>query len=216
MTETTTWQNRITGYKQVPVNQLLANPDNARRHPAIQREALRGSLDTLGWIAPVIVNTNTGYLLDGHARVEELLTKDDNALIPVIEVALSEAEEKQFLASFDWITGLATYDRDSLDNLLQQVNTDNASVQAMLAEMAASQGLYESFNPMDEWTGMPEFENETINAYHSIKVHFNNAEDLQAFAELVQQTVTDKTTYIYYPKQQKEDLKQYTVFADES
>jgi DNA modification methylase len=142
MTQDNQWQNRIIGYKQIPVNQLLANPLNARQHPGVQRDALRGSLDSLGFVSPVIVNTRTNYLLDGHARVEEVLSKDENALIPVIEVDLSEDEERLFLASFDWITTLATYDRDSLDSLLQSVNTDNAALQTMLAGMAESQGLY--------------------------------------------------------------------------
>lgn len=144
----TTWQNRITGYKQVPVHELLANPDNARRHPPAQRDALRGSLDTLGWVAPILVNVRSQMVIDGHARIEEALSRDETALIPVIEVDLSEDEEKLFLASFDWITTLATYDRDSLDTLLQSVNTDNAALQTMLAGMAEAQGLYsEPFIP---------------------------------------------------------------------
>jgi hypothetical protein len=209
------WSNRITAYKQVPVNQLLANPLNARQHPPRQREALRGSLATLGWVAPVIVNTRTGYMLDGHARAEELLTRDENALIPVIEVDLSEDEERLFLASYDWITSLATYDRASLDALLQEVNTDNGNLQTMLAEMASSQGLYDSFNPMDEWDGMPEFEQETNYGFHSIRVHFETETDLQVFAQLVQQNITDKTTYIYYPQQVKRNPSEI-VIADES
>jgi hypothetical protein len=81
-------------------------------------------------------------LIDGHARVEEMLTKNENALIPVMEVDLSEDEERLFLASFDWITSLATYDRDVLDSLLQEVQTDDNRLHAMLAEMASSHGLY--------------------------------------------------------------------------
>lgn len=130
------WQNRIVGYKEVPASELLANPMNARRHPAAQREALRGSLDTLGWVAPILVNVNTNMLIDGHARVEEMLTKDENALVPVIEVNISEDEEKLFLASFDWITQLAIYDMDSLGTLLHEVQTDDTRLQAMLNEMA--------------------------------------------------------------------------------
>lgn len=208
------WQNRIIGYKQIPVSDLLANPLNARRHPPAQRDALRGSLDALGWVAPVITNKD-GYLLDGHARVEELLTRDENALIPVIEVDLTEDEASLFLASFDWITSLATYDRDSLDSLLQAVNTDNEALQTMLAEQAKSFGLYDSFNPMDEWVGMPEFEHNDISAPYSITVNFFTLDGIQEFAALVGQTVTEKTRYINFPFIPNENLKQYTVTTDE-
>lgn len=138
----TNWQNRLSKTVElIPAHQLLAHPDNARRHPAPQREALRGSLDTLGWAAPILVSKHSQFLLDGHARVEEALTRDENTLIPVIEVDLTEAEEKLFLASFDYITYLATYDRDQLDTLLRSVNTDNEALQTMLAGMAEAQGI---------------------------------------------------------------------------
>ncbi|MFN3691225.1 MAG: ParB N-terminal domain-containing protein, partial [Fimbriimonadales bacterium] len=62
-----TWPNRITRYAEVPVSNLTANPRNPRRHPSRQLEALRASLRSLGFVAPVIVNERTGYLIDGHA-----------------------------------------------------------------------------------------------------------------------------------------------------
>lgn len=147
----TEWKNRLsTEIKLIPACDLLANPDNARRHPVRQREALRGSLDTLGWVAPVMQNRRTGYLIDGHARVEEALSKDENALIPVIEVDLEEHEEKLFLASFDYITYMAEYDRESLDALLQDVKTDDTRLQAMLSELATNQGITPpDFMPID-------------------------------------------------------------------
>lgn len=138
------WQDRIIGFNRIPASDFLANPQNPRRHPGRQRDALRGSLDTLGWVAPVLVNKRTGFMLDGHARIEEALSKDENALIPVIEVDLEEHEEKLFLASFDYITYMAEYDRDSLDSLLQDVQTDDTRLQAMLSELAETQGIIPS------------------------------------------------------------------------
>jgi hypothetical protein len=138
----TEWQNRIVGYTQIAANQLLANPDNPRRHPASQREALRGSLDTLGIVDAVLLNTRTGYLIDGHARVEEALTKDEAMLLPVLEVDISEEEEKIFLASFDWITTLAQYERDSLASLLHDVQPNDTRLQAMLSELASENQLF--------------------------------------------------------------------------
>lgn len=149
---TENWQNRITGYELVPAHQLQAHPLNARRHPARQREALRGSLDTLGYIAPVIINATTGYCIDGHARIEEALTQDDTQSIPVIYVELNEAEEAQALASYDFITYLAEYDKDNLSALLADVQTDDERVMATMAELSDVQGLYipDDFPEYDE------------------------------------------------------------------
>lgn len=211
------WLNRLSKeIKLVPANELLANPANARRHPARQREALRGSLDTLGWVAPVFLSKQSQYLLDGHARVEEALSKDENTLIPVIEVDLESHEESLFLASFDYITYMAEYDRESLDSLLKDVNTDDTRLQAMLSELAVSHGLVEGDNPYDEWRGMPEFEQESINTFHDLIVHFNSLEDLQAFAKLLGQTVTENTRAIYYPKLEIDPFNKVNRVIDES
>jgi len=64
------WSNRIVGEGQESPEQLLANPENYRRHPKEQIEALEGVLDEVGWVQRIIVNKATGHLIDGHARVE--------------------------------------------------------------------------------------------------------------------------------------------------
>lgn len=132
----TDWQNRIVGYTTKRADQLTGNPRNPRRHPQKQRNAVKGSLDTLGWIAPVLENVRTGYLIDGHERVMQALGMGDDTLVPVVQIDLDEAEEAQALATFDYITYMAEYDRDSLDSLLRDVSSDNNSVQELLADLA--------------------------------------------------------------------------------
>lgn len=51
-----------------------------------------------------------------------------------------------------------------------------------------------------EWQGMPEFVQEDLAPKKSLLVHFANFEDMQAFAKLVGQTVTERTKSIWYPK----------------
>jgi hypothetical protein len=54
-------------------------------------------------------------------------------------------------------------------------------------------------NAEDHWIGMPEFRDGEITAYHSVIVHFQTPEALLAFEKLLQQTITSKTKYIWYP-----------------
>jgi hypothetical protein len=212
----TDWPNRIVRYGTMPADQFLANPANPRRHPNAQREALRGSFDALGIIAPVLINSRTGFMIDGHARIEECLTKDDQMLVPFIEVDLSEDEEALALASFDWITQMATYDRDALDGLLRDVSTDNAALQLMLSDLAESQGVIGAIDPRDEWMGMPEFEQESLKHFHEIRIVFLKEADMSAFSALVGQTITEKTTSIFYPKKPKREIGVYQEGDDES
>lgn len=135
------WQDRIVGFERVPAEDLLANPSNARKHPVKQREALRGSLDTLGWASACLVNKTTQFVIDGHARIEEALTRNPEMLIPVLYVELSPEEEAQFLLTFDYITYMAEYDRDMVQSLMQEMNSDNEAIQQLVADMAQEQGI---------------------------------------------------------------------------
>lgn len=154
---TDTWQNRIVGYKVKRADELTIHPDNARKHPQYQRDAVEASLDTLGWIAPVIENVRSGYVVDGNERSWQALGRGDDTQIPVIEVDLSPEEESQALATFDFITYLAQYDKDGLKNLLSQFNSDNAVIQQLAASMSDDnlQALINSVSgqvqPLDTW-----------------------------------------------------------------
>lgn len=130
-----TWRNRILGYDTKPVSQFTANPLNFRRHPNIQREALRDLLGEVGWVGAVIENSVTGNLIDGHARIEEALSRDDETPIPYLKVELSEEEEKLVLASFDPLSAMAQHDSEALALLLNGIQQRGNAVDVLLDEL---------------------------------------------------------------------------------
>lgn len=216
MVKATSWKNRIVGEGVQVASQFIANPANWRVHPQAQRDAMRGVLNEIGWVQRVIVNRRTGYLIDGHERVWQALQNGD-AEVPFVEVDLSPEEEAYVLATFDPIGAMAQANKEQLGALLAEVQTGEAGVQAMLAEVEAKAGLIPPNDPMAEWQGMPEFEqNDIFGAVASIKVHFATYEDMAAFAKLVGQNINAKTKFIWYPKQEPADLTRYQVQDDES
>jgi hypothetical protein len=72
----------------------------------------------------------------------------------------------------------------------------------LIAAVQPDSGL----NPAQEWTGMPEFVQEDKTAWKSIIVHFDSLDNMNDFAELVEQTLTEKTKSIWYPKKEREEL----------
>lgn len=124
-------RSRIVGHGEEPPDQLLANPLNFRRHPGHQMDALRGSMKELGWVKTVLVNRRTGYVLDGHARVEEAI-RQRLKTVPITYVDLSPEEERLALAVLDPITEIAIRDQDALAALLADVTTTDAGLQAFL------------------------------------------------------------------------------------
>ena len=114
------WQNRIIGVGEVDPETLLANPHNWRIHPKKQKESLHAVLGDIGWGSGIIVNQRTGFVVDGHLRVS-LALQEEEELIPVQFVDLSEEEEKTILATLDPIGALAVVDKEKLTALLLQM-----------------------------------------------------------------------------------------------
>lgn len=177
------WQNRIVGEGEESPDQLLANPANWRRHPAEQREALRGILREVGWVQRIVVNKRSGFVIDGHARIEEAISNGESK-VPVVYVDLSPAEESLVLAVLDPIGAMATRDQEALDALLDEAKSREPGLQALLDQLAGLEPEAGTPPPTDELR---------------VTVKFRNTADLADFAELIGQRVTTQTRAIWFP-----------------
>lgn len=126
------WQNRIVGYRVVKARGLTPNDKNWRKHPKRQKDALEDVLNRMGWIAPVIYNTRTGRLIDGHLRQ----SLDPNADVPVVDVDLSEDEERLALATFDPLAMMAETEREALEGLLTALKSEDETLAGLLEQVA--------------------------------------------------------------------------------
>jgi hypothetical protein len=123
----TTWRNRITGSGTLKVAEAKPHELNFRLHPAAQSQALAASLDNVGWVQQVVINSVTGNLLDGHLRVELARQRGESEL-PCLFVELSADEERLVLASLDPITAMASADRTKLQELLTSIQSEDEQV----------------------------------------------------------------------------------------
>ena len=114
------WRTRIIGHGEEAPDQLLANPRNWRIHPKAQQDALAGVLDEVGWVQEVIVNQQTGFVVDGHLRVAMAISRGEPS-VPVVYVDLSAEEEALILATLDPLAGMAVAAKDALADLLKDV-----------------------------------------------------------------------------------------------
>lgn len=195
------WQNRIIGTGEESPEQLLANPRNFRMHPAAQQEAMSATLDTIGWIQDIIVNRRTGYVIDGHLRVS-LAMRTGQLSVPVKYVDLSPEEEALALATYDPISAMAVTDAVILGELLQELPaTTSGALQSVIANLAEQSGIVPRAwqDPSAEWVGMPDFNQDDLMPVKQLIVSFRSAEDVQAFADLLEQHVDMRTKSIWYP-----------------
>ena len=149
------WKDRIVGQGKENPEQLLANPQNWRIHPKHQQDALKGALDEIGWIQQVIINQNTGHLVDGHLRVE-LSMREGETEVPVIYVDLSPEEEKIALATIDPLSAMAETDQAMLDQLLDGLEVDNDDLNSLLESMISPDLLDEPEDGLTDDDDCPE------------------------------------------------------------
>ena len=132
------WRSRIVRSAEVAPADLVPNERNWRLHPRKQLAALRGSLDTVGWVQQVLVNQTTGNVVDGHARIEEALSRNEPT-VPVLYVDLTVEEEALVLATLDPIAAMATTDEAKLNDLLAELEDDDEFREAVIMAEARAE-----------------------------------------------------------------------------
>ena len=133
-------RDRIREFRRVRADTLQPHPRNWRTHPAAQQDAMRGVLAEIGYADALLareLDDGTLQLLDGHLRAE--LTPD--ALVPVLVLDVDEAEALKLLVTFDPLAAQAETDAELLHGLLDEVQTDNQALAAMLGSLAVDSPL---------------------------------------------------------------------------
>ena len=138
------FRNRIVGLRWIKASEIKRNPRNFRKHPEFQQNVLEGALRELGITGAVIVRPDgDGYmLLDGELRSNVL----DDQEVAALETDLEPHEDALFLSTYDPITAMATVDTETLDGVLREVQTGEASLQEFLSEQAVNAGVTEPGN----------------------------------------------------------------------
>lgn len=147
-------RNRIVGQGAEAPDQLVANPANWRVHPREQQRALLGSLEAVGWVQQVIVNRVTGNLVDGHARVEQALSRGE-ATIPVLYVELAPEEEALVLATLDPISAMAGTDQEKLGELVGALRVDDDALRRLLGSLAGPEDRRAGLTDPDDAPPVP-------------------------------------------------------------
>lgn len=195
---------------------------NSNKHTAKGLSALDKSMSEDGYVAPITVAAD-GEVLDGDARLERAFEKfGDKAIIvrhdgktPVVMVREDIPNANDATARrIHYRANMVHWLDFSLDPAVVMADMESGfdfeaigvslgelgeMLEGGVNELLRTQGE-EVDNPEDEWKGMPEFEQESIEAFQSIHVHFKTQEDVSIFAKLVGQKISENTRSIWYPE----------------
>ena len=206
-------RNRIKQHTTAKKKDIRPNPNNWRTHPQAQTDSLISLINSIGYVDELLViDDPTGeckYLLvDGEARWS---IANDNDDLPVSVLDITEAEANIVLATFDPISSFAGSEASKLDELMKDIDIksfedDMQKEMAKLLNRVDNNYGIPQLEAEQEWEGMPEYDNEDLESKYKVIVHFDTEEDIENFAHLVDQPITTKTKYIYYPAQEKQKI----------
>ncbi len=125
---------RIVETKEVDPKTIVLNPNNPREHPENQRKAMDSVLKNIGWVNYVVVNKNTGNLIDGEMRVLDAIANHEET-VPVTFVDLTPEEELQILATYDPIGYMAKESSEMFKKLITEHNVANETTNEIINDI---------------------------------------------------------------------------------
>ena len=202
--------------------EIADHPLQHKAHPPQQREAMAALCREIGIAGVLLVYRspgNAGQLtaIDGHLRK----SLDPHQPWPCVLLDVDDDEAAYLLLTHDEIGRLAELLRAQTATLMQLVQSGEHAVRQLLTDLAVRESVIPVLpqtaaanDPAAEWGGMPEFAQEDQLGWKQLIVHFEGPEALQAFARLVEQSITEQTRWIWYPYKPRRDLKAL-AFVDE-
>ena len=185
-----TWTN-----ERRKLSDLIPWPRNPRQIKGANAVLLNESLDDFGLVETIAIGPGN-EVYNGHQRLNVWAAEHGPDFVVDVRVSSRELEEKE---------------RERLVVLLHKGAAGEWDFDTLANEFDLDELLEWGFTPFelgmdaedvdyDElWQGMPEFEHDDKTSEYSVKVHFACKEDLEAFAELVEQPVSEKAKSIWYP-----------------
>lgn len=163
-------------------------------------DKLKKSIENLGDFKPVLVCDTDGVILAGNQKYRILVEKYGNDFevnISIPEKPLTDKERKSVIIEDNKHQGSDDY--DILANEYEDV----------LNELGYNNLLPSDIDYNKEWQGMPEFNQDNLKTYKDLIVHFEDQDAVNKFSKLINQKITDKTKYIYFPFREKDRIGSY-------
>ena len=188
----------------VDPQQLKPHPKNRNMHGQDQIERLAKLYKYHGVRHPIVVSKLTGYVVAGHGRRLAAL-QGGLKEVPVVYQDFSDLDaEYAFMVSDNAISDWSVLDFSGINADLADLGPD-LDIEVLGIKNFSIDPV--NLDPLKEWEGMPEYNQEDKTSFRQIKVHFNSNEDVEEFFKKIDQSFTDKTKSIWFPKQERLDTE---------
>jgi hypothetical protein len=196
--------------EQIEIDKIIPYINNPRKKRDIEKVA--NSIAEFGWQQPIVIDTNN-IIIVGHSRFEAAKMLN-NKTVPVVITNISPEKAKAYRIADNKTNEYADWDYSALQKEFTDLLDNNYELDNLGFETHELESLitFDDANTKwldqkEEWEGMPEYEHDDKTPHRSMTVHFMSQKDLETFFQLIKQDCSDKTRWIYFPRQEKQVLK---------
>ena len=185
---------------------LVPYARNSRTHDDAQVAQISASIREFGFTNPVLIDEDGG-IIAGHGRVLAARKLGMQEVPCIVLAHLTDVQRRAYVIADNKLALNSGWDADMLKLEIEDLQAseldleilgfDAAELSQILSDAPPVQGG--GTDPYAEWDGMPEFDQKDKTAFRSLVVHFASQSNVDSFAELVEQKITDKTRYLWFP-----------------
>lgn len=204
---------------ELKLSEIKPYEKNPRQKRDIEKVAQ--SIKEFGWQQPIVVDKGN-VIVVGHSRYEAAKMLGHEK-VPVVIADISPQKAKAYRIADNKTNQYSDWDFTKLHKELGELLDENYDLSNLGFEEAELESII-TFDRGDgdwldtkkEWEGMPSFEHDDLSPYMAIRVNFVNKEAVEKFFKMIQQDYTEKTKYIWFPKIEKNVLKDKGYVQDDS
>ncbi len=185
------------------LNDLTYYDKNSRVHTDEQLDQIIASINEFGFTNPILIDENN-MIIAGHGRATAAQKMSLDEVPCILVEDLTDDQKKAYIIADNKLALNASWDLELLKmevSELIEIDFDTGlfgfsenELKSLMLER--EQGTND---PNKEWSGMPQFNQNDEQAFRSIVLHFKDSDGINNFAKLINQTITDKTRYIWFP-----------------
>jgi hypothetical protein len=196
--------------EQVAIETIVPYENNPRKKLDIEKVA--NSIKEFGWQQPIVVDKDN-VIIVGHSRLSAAKLLQYKT-VPVLVADISPEKAKAYRIADNKTNEYSDWDFSALNKEFTDLLDSNYDLDSLGFEEHELESLiiFDDSNTKwldqkEEWQDMPEYDHDDQTPYRSIIMHFMKKEDLETFLKLIKQDVTDRTRWLYFPRQENQVLK---------
>ena len=206
--------------KEISLTDLNPYENNPRLHSSQQIDQIAASISEFGFVNPVLVD-KANMIIAGHGRYMAAKKLGLDSVLAIELPDLTNAQKKALVIADNKIAMNSSWDQEVLWDEIRNLNELGFDLDLIGFNEIEIMPMLDAGTVRDlagEWDGMPEFAQEDLRPHRTVLVHFKTDEDVEEFAEMVGQRLTDKTKFIWHPEQEdrKHSQFEYAVEGDEA